>query len=683
MGDIGCFSKNEDDELPPYDSFTSANITPALQRLLAFWERNHQQCRRLGDLGLRRESKEKARSPKSPRSCRLRNSREAQDLIDSWQQDEVLGKTREECDLGETSAAVRRSSSSPQLNRHKFRLPKVRRQPLSQLHKLNFRGGGRMLLTEDSTPVDWTTTSLPTTPLLSRNSSFHEQCKPPAWWLDVSCPTSADMHQLQKIFPLHPLTIEDILHQDNREKTETFDRLGYYLVCFRGIDESSLKYKEDDDSDSEEEDHDNDGKNAGAEDGDFMTSVGVGAPSLRTERTVISGKQGVLSLFNRRRQNVRKKKRSKKKKLESVTKRKADSERANSENGHDRLQQQNSRRNTQTNQQSARSGVGEIDVANLYLVVFGDGIISFHFADLQKHVDKVKDRIQNLSATIGHVSSHWIAYGLMDSILDDFFPIFELIQNEADLLEDYLIDPLKPNAVLRGQSKYKSESKIKSSLRLTLTNGEKMTQFDGNPTDRLFDRAGMLNRIASNRRLVVTMSRLLAQKNQTVAALKKRIFFDEKSRRKLLQYSHSRDIHLYLGDLQDHIVNMSQGLSFYDALLSNANSAYNDILRIALGRAKHEQDISIVRLHLITLIIMPMNFIIGLHSMNIRIPSNGDGTDHLRADGSPSPYNLFGIIIVLCFLIASGMIGVVRYITKESEKRFDRKFPKLFFSKIL
>ena len=41
---------------------------------------------------------------------------------------------------------------------------------------------------------------------------------------------------------LHPLTLEDVLHQDPREKLDTFDRLGYYFVVVRALDEGYFKY---------------------------------------------------------------------------------------------------------------------------------------------------------------------------------------------------------------------------------------------------------------------------------------------------------------------------------------------------------------------------------------------------------------------------------------------------------
>ncbi|PWO00975.1 hypothetical protein FA09DRAFT_291744, partial [Tilletiopsis washingtonensis] len=56
------------------------------------------------------------------------------------------------------------------------------------------------------------------------------------WWLDINCPTYLDMTELSKMFPLHPLTVEDVLQQEPREKVETFDALGYYFVIVEGLD---------------------------------------------------------------------------------------------------------------------------------------------------------------------------------------------------------------------------------------------------------------------------------------------------------------------------------------------------------------------------------------------------------------------------------------------------------------
>lgn len=49
---------------------------------------------------------------------------------------------------------------------------------------------------------------------------------------------------------MHPLTIEDILSQETREKIETYEQLGYYFVAFRALDETYFKYSEESSSTS-------------------------------------------------------------------------------------------------------------------------------------------------------------------------------------------------------------------------------------------------------------------------------------------------------------------------------------------------------------------------------------------------------------------------------------------------
>lgn len=45
-----------------------------------------------------------------------------------------------------------------------------------------------------------------------------------------------------QLLGLHPLTLEDVLQQDPREKMDTFESLGYYFICARALDESYFKY---------------------------------------------------------------------------------------------------------------------------------------------------------------------------------------------------------------------------------------------------------------------------------------------------------------------------------------------------------------------------------------------------------------------------------------------------------
>ena len=79
---------------------------------------------------------------------------------------------------------------------------------------------------------------------------------PPAWWLDVSNPSWEDMRTLGRVstsfhlhesrtnsegqlLHLHPLTLEDILQREPREKLELFPKLGYHFIVFRALEAST------------------------------------------------------------------------------------------------------------------------------------------------------------------------------------------------------------------------------------------------------------------------------------------------------------------------------------------------------------------------------------------------------------------------------------------------------------
>ncbi|EKG16102.1 Mg2+ transporter protein CorA-like/Zinc transport protein ZntB [Macrophomina phaseolina MS6] len=53
------------------------------------------------------------------------------------------------------------------------------------------------------------------------------------WWLDMLNPTEEEVFAICKAFNVHPLTREDILTQEAREKVELFR--SYYFVCFRSF----------------------------------------------------------------------------------------------------------------------------------------------------------------------------------------------------------------------------------------------------------------------------------------------------------------------------------------------------------------------------------------------------------------------------------------------------------------
>lgn len=57
----------------------------------------------------------------------------------------------------------------------------------------------------------------------------------PVFWLDVMNPTDSEMKVLSKAFGIHPLTAEDIMLQEAREKVELFRH--YYFVAYRSFEQ--------------------------------------------------------------------------------------------------------------------------------------------------------------------------------------------------------------------------------------------------------------------------------------------------------------------------------------------------------------------------------------------------------------------------------------------------------------
>jgi magnesium transporter len=57
----------------------------------------------------------------------------------------------------------------------------------------------------------------------------------PVFWLDVLQPTEAEMRVLSKAFGIHPLTTEDIMTEEAREKVELFRN--YYFVNYRSFEQ--------------------------------------------------------------------------------------------------------------------------------------------------------------------------------------------------------------------------------------------------------------------------------------------------------------------------------------------------------------------------------------------------------------------------------------------------------------
>lgn len=249
----------------------------------------------------------------------------------------------------------------------------------------------------------------------------------PAFWLDVLSPTDAEMRVISKAFGIHPLTAEDILMQEQREKVELFKH--YYFINYRTFEQ---------DENSE----------------DYLEPV------------------------------------------------------------------------------------------NLYVVVFREGVISFHFS-MTPHPANVRRRIRQLKDYL-ILSPDWISYGIIDDITDAYAPLIQRIEEEVDDIDE---------SILRSYS-LEEEQETKKQNSTSFNNPHYEKEPDGTKATQEGGR-DMLRRVGECRKKVMGLYRLLSTKADVIKGFAKRC-------NEQWEVAPRSEIGLYLGDIQDHIVTMTSNLTHYE-----------------------------------------------------------------------------------------------------------------------
>jgi magnesium transporter len=252
----------------------------------------------------------------------------------------------------------------------------------------------------------------------------------PAFWLDVLSPTEAEMKVISKAFGIHPLTAEDILMQEQREKVELFKN--YYFINYRSFEQ---------DENSE----------------DFMEPV------------------------------------------------------------------------------------------NLYVVVFREGVISFHFS-MTPHPANVRRRIRQLKDYL-ILSPDWISYAIIDDITDVYAPLIQKIEDEVDEIDEVVLRSYSLDEEQEAK-KQNSTSYNNPHYEKDLVEGQKTGEGKDGGRD-------MLRRVGECRKKVMGLYRLLGTKADVIKGFAKRC-------NEQWDVAPRSDIGLYLGDIQDHIVTMTSNLGHYE-----------------------------------------------------------------------------------------------------------------------
>ncbi|KAK9438848.1 CorA family metal ion transporter [Metarhizium brunneum] len=327
----------------------------------------------------------------------------------------------------------------------------------------------------------------------------------PVWWLDVLCPTEAEMKVIAKAFGIHPLTAEDIMLQEAREKVELFRH--YYFVNYRTFDQdiNSANY------------------------------------------------------------------------LEPV---------------------------------------------NMYVVVFREGVLSFHFS-MTPHPANVRRRIRQLRDYL-ILSSDWISYAIIDDITDVFQPLIQIIEDEVDEIDENI-------------------------LRMHTPERDEKTAHLRDDSSSFFDSGDMLRRVGDCRKRVMSLYRLLGNKADVIKGFAKRC-------NESWEVAPRSEIGLYLGDIQDHIVTMTSNLGHYEKILARSHGNYLAQINIRMNERQEQTADVLGKLTVLGTIVLPMNIITGLWGMNVWVPGQEYEGDLAWFVWITAGLLCFGIA---CYMIAKRVYNIV------------------------
>lgn len=261
--------------------------------------------------------------------------------------------------------------------------------------------------------------------------------------------------------------------------------------------------------------------------------------------------------------------------------------------------------NYRTFEQDARSE-DYLEEVNMYIVVFREGIISFHFS-MCPHPANVRRRIRQLKDYI-IVSSDWISYALIDDVTDAYAPHIQSIETDVDAVDDEILELLTASS-----SSPEKEPELDEK-------GEKCDNASSVGDDAKSAGGDMLRRIGEVRKKVMKFYRLIGNKADVIKGFAKRC-------NEYWEVAPRSEIGLYLGDIQDHVLTMTSSLSHYETLLSRAHSNYLAQINIKMNERQEQTADVLGKLTVLGTIVLPMNIITGMWGMNVLVP--GQDVDNL------------------------------------------------------
>jgi magnesium transporter len=416
------------------------------------------------------------------------------------------------------------------------------------------------------------------------------------FWLDILNPTEEEMKTISKTFGIHPLTSEDIFLGEAREKVELFR--DYYFVCFTSFDV--------------QEEHQRRKK---AAEKAFAVAIEEEQQRFKNDRSIF---EKVLDTMKRRQSTSSIHSNSSRKSKKSIDHKKSNASLISRKG------------------KKKKHNKDELIPLTMYIVVFKDGVITFHFKPTP-HTGNVRRRARLLRDYLT-VSSDWVGYALIDDITDAFGPLIEAIESEVNLIEDEIIS-MQSGDHSDNDSDSDSDDEnddpvwIKVKRRNSNITGDKDSLYtrssistnSSSEDTKIISwkkKGDMLRRIGDCRRRVMSMLRFLGSKADVIKGFSKRYNNEQ------WEVAPRTEIGLYLGDIQDHIVTMVQNLNHYEKLLARSHSNYLAQINIDMTKVNNDMNEILGKLTVLGTIVLPLNIVTGLWGMNCLVP--GQDVDNLQ-----------------------------------------------------
>ena len=209
-----------------------------------------------------------------------------------------------------------------------------------------------------------------------------------------------------------------------------------------------------------------------------------------------------------------------------------------------------------------------LEPVDMYVVVFREGVISFHFS-LCPHPANVRRRIRQLK-DYRVPNADWISYAVIDDITDAFAPLIANVEKEVDDIDDAILQMHTREAASAAGGPAAAAATtttgsggeglgLGASLK-SMTTGlrgddeKRSVKTDAPPAE---SGADMLLRVGRGRKKVMGLLRLLGNKADVIKGFAKRC-------NEQWEIAPRSDIGLYLGDIQDHIITMTSNLGHYE-----------------------------------------------------------------------------------------------------------------------